>query len=627
VDAATRLTLSAHDRRSAADKQVVAEDLDLAAGLRRARRTAAVARALMALAGIALSLTVNGPQLPRGPAIAGFALVLATSLVQMTLPGSRWLTVEETVAPLSAVLIVGLGPERVTAVGLLWLCCVACGVLARGGRRHWSGRAILVIALALPLVRYRGTTLQYGAFFLAAIMLLLTCGRVTRELRGMHDRAREEADHDGLTGVLTRRRFRVELERLVCAIHVDPSGETRALLLIDLDHFRGVNKTSGHAAGDALLCAVARRLVAALGKRAVVGRLGGDEFGAVVYATDPKALAQRLQEGLAQDPGVQASLGVALIPDEGGDADGLLRAVDVALRIAKRPGSRGVSVYVGESLSDTGRVLESLQRLIAGDGLSVAVQPIVSAANGTVHAYEALARFSGRVASDPLYWFTLADELGMRDQLELACLAAALRVWPQRPAGALLTINLSGPLLLDSRVGAQLDAVPTLAGLIIELTENNVILDSDGLRSEITRLRARGARFAVDDVGAGYSGLRQISVLHPDYLKLDRSLVTGVDDDGDRRALISAMVGWVGQTGGYLVAEGVETAAELEALAALGVGLVQGYYLAQPGWPWPEVREPVARPPARATTLTTDRATTLTTALVSAPTADVSTVA
>jgi diguanylate cyclase (GGDEF)-like protein len=520
--------------------------------------------------------------------------------VQMTLPGSRWLAVEETVAPVSAVLIVGLGPERVTAIGLLWLCCVACGVLARGGRRHWSGRAILLIALALPLARYRGTTLQYGTFFLAAVVLLLTCGRVTRELRGMHDRAREEADHDDLTGVLTRRRFRTELEHLVCATHLDHTGETWALLSIDLDHFRGVNKTSGHAAGDALLHAVAQRLVAALGERAAVGRLGGDEFGAVVCATDPEALAQRLREGLAQDPGVQVSLGVALIPDEGGDADGLLRAVDVALRIAKRSGSQGVSVYVGESLSDTGAALESMQRLIEGEGLAVAVQPIVSAVDGTVHAYEALARFSGRMTADPLHWFTLADELGMRDQLELACLAAALRVWPDRPAGAALTINLSGPLLLDPRVAAQLSALPTLHGLVLELTENSVIHDSDGLRAEITRLRARGARFAVDDVGAGYSGLRQISVLHPDYLKLDRSLVTGVDHDGDRRALISAMLGWVGQTGGYLVAEGVETVAELDALAALGVGLVQGYYLARPGWPWPEVRTPVGRLPSLA---------------------------
>ena len=571
-------------------------DEQLTAGLRRARRTAASGRALMAIAGILVALTDPALQRSRGTALAGFVILLVTSLVQLKLPRLRWLIVEETVAPLSALLIVGLGPEHVKVTGLLWLCCVACGVLARGGRRHWSGRAILLLALSLPLVRYRGTNVEYGAFCLATIILLLTCGRVTRELRALHDRARDEADHDALTGVFTRRRFRAEFEHLVSAAAPedvrDAAAPPTALLLVDLDHFRAVNKTAGHAAGDTLLCQVAERLAATLGGDAVIGRLGGDEFAAIVHAPDPAGLAHELRRGLREDPGVRVSLGVAHVPATGGDADGLLRAVDVALRVAKRAGGPGVSVYVGESLADSGGAQESLERLIAGEGLSVAVQPIVSAAGGTVHAYEALARFSSRLTSDPLHWFALADELGMRDELELACLTAGLRVFEQRPAGAAFAINLSGPLLLDLRVSAQLDALPTLDGLILELTENSVIHDSDGMRAEITRLRARGARFAIDDVGAGYSGLRQISVLHPEYLKLDRSLVTGVDRDRDREALVAAMVSWGEATGGRLVAEGVETEAELNVLISVGVPLVQGYYLARPGWPWPEVRSP-----------------------------------
>jgi diguanylate cyclase (GGDEF)-like protein len=427
-------------------------------------------------------------------------------------------------------------------------------------------------------------------------VLLLTCGRVTRELRLLHDRARHEADHDALTGVFTRRRFRAELEHLVSAATPegvrDARAGTTALLLVELDHFRAINKSAGHAAGDTLLCQVAERLVATLGEHAVVGRLGGDEFAAIVHAADPAAFAGELRQGMREYPGVCVSLGVALVPQSGGDCDGLLRAADVALRVAKRAGGGGVSVYVGESLGDSGDAQESLERLIAGDGISVAVQPIVSVANGTVHAYEALARFTSGPISDPLHWFALADELGMRDELELACLAAALRVFSQRPDGVGLTINLSGQLLLDPRVSAQLDALPTLAGLILELTENSVIRDDDGVGAAISRLRARGARFAIDDVGAGYSGLRQITVLHPEYLKLDRSLVTGVDRDRDRAALVGAMVSWGLATGGHLVAEGVETEAELDVLVSVGVPLVQGYYFARPSWPWPEIRAP-----------------------------------
>jgi EAL domain-containing protein (putative c-di-GMP-specific phosphodiesterase class I) len=201
-----------------------------------------------------------------------------------------------------------------------------------------------------------------------------------------------------------------------------------------------------------------------------------------------------------------------------------------------------------------------------------------------------LARFQTRGTSSPLHWFALADEFGVRDRLELACLRAALRTFAARPPGTALSVNLSGPLLLDARVHALLDEVGPLDGLILELTENSLLEDSPGRHAQISQLIGRGVRFAVDDMGAGYSGLRQITTVRPSYLKLDRSLITGIDADPDRGALVSALLGYARQTGGHLVAEGVETEAELETLLALGVRLVQGFYLARPGWPWPEIR-------------------------------------
>jgi EAL domain-containing protein (putative c-di-GMP-specific phosphodiesterase class I) len=179
----------------------------------------------------------------------------------------------------------------------------------------------------------------------------------------------------------------------------------------------------------------------------------------------------------------------------------------------------------------------------------------------------------------------------VRDRLELACLRAALGYLHVRPGGAALTVNLSGPLLLDPRTAELLDATGDLDGLILELTENSLLEDTPGLHAEISRLLALGVRFAVDDMGAGYSGLRQITTLRPTYLKLDRSLISGIDADPDRGALVTAMLGYARQTNGHLVAEGVETAAELETLRALGVDLVQGYYLARPAWPWPAVHQ------------------------------------
>jgi EAL domain-containing protein (putative c-di-GMP-specific phosphodiesterase class I) len=159
-------------------------------------------------------------------------------------------------------------------------------------------------------------------------------------------------------------------------------------------------------------------------------------------------------------------------------------------------------------------------------------------------------------------------------------------------------VNLSGPLLLDPRTAELLHQTGDLHGLILELTENSLLEDTPGLHAEISRLLALGVRFAVDDMGAGYSGLRQITTLRPSYLKLDRSLISGIDTDPDRGALVTALLGYARQTGGHLVAEGVETEAELETLQVLGVDLVQGYLLARPGWPWPEVRQPDAAVPA-----------------------------
>jgi EAL domain-containing protein (putative c-di-GMP-specific phosphodiesterase class I) len=144
-------------------------------------------------------------------------------------------------------------------------------------------------------------------------------------------------------------------------------------------------------------------------------------------------------------------------------------------------------------------------------------------------------------------------------------------------------------LLLDPRTHDLLDVQPALEGLIIELTENSLLEDTAGLHAAIAKLHALGVRIAIDDMGAGYSGLRQITMVRPTYLKLDCLLIKDIDRDPDRGALVSALIGYATQTGGYLVAEGVETAAELETLEQLGVTLVQGFFLGKPAPPWPSL--------------------------------------
>jgi EAL domain-containing protein (putative c-di-GMP-specific phosphodiesterase class I) len=220
----------------------------------------------------------------------------------------------------------------------------------------------------------------------------------------------------------------------------------------------------------------------------------------------------------------------------------------------------------------------------------MAVQPIVDLRDGSTHAYEALARFGQGGTESPLHWLSLAEEFGERDALERACLRAALELLARRPEGTRVSVNLSAPVLLDERTLAILAREEDLSGLIIEVTEEALVQSEAQLHATIAPLRARGARLAVDDMGAGYSGLRQITMVQPSYLKLDRSLVSGIDRSDDRAALVSALVGYAEHVGSLLVAEGIETAAELKTLVDLGVPLAQGFYLGRPGAPWPQQR-------------------------------------
>lgn len=561
--------------------------------LLRARRTAASTRATIGVLGIALIL-LHSPALAH-PALAveGFATITISSLVQLMAPRMSWLKIEESLAGVAAILIIGLGGQRVTVLSVLWLAALASGVVARGGRVHWIGRTLVLGSMALPILLQGRVGVDHVALCVASIGLLLSCGRLTRELGRLLQQARHDADHDDLTGTLARSAFRAALDRATGRASEQAS---MSLLLFDLDDFGVVNKALGHAAGDALLASVGKRLRDVAGPVCTVGRLGGDEFAVIAPVPYPLDLAGELLAALSQcgekARRVSACAGIAQAPRDGNDAEALLRASDIALRVAKRSRTGGqVSEYAGEPLSGSGarNARNALTRLIEGDGLSMAVQPIVDLRDGSVHAYEALARFGHAGTDSPLHWLSLAEEFGERDELERSCLRAALALLAKRPAGTSLSVNLSAPVLVDRRTLAILEERIDLSGLIIEVTEEALVQSEAQLHATIAPLRERGARLAVDDMGAGYSGLRQITTVQPSYLKLDRSLVSGIHEDGARAALVSALVGYAEHVGSLLVAEGVEHEAELRTLLDLGVPLAQGFYLARPGAPWPRV--------------------------------------
>ena len=237
------------------------------------------------------------------------------------------------------------------------------------------------------------------------------------------------------------------------------------------------------------------------------------------------------------------------------------------------------------------------------DAITPVFQPIVSLSTGRVSGYEALARFPAPPDRRPDEWFALAQRVGLGPQLEARAVAAALAA-PNRPEGAYLSFNLSPSALGSPEVQAVLPE--DLTGLVIEITEHERVADEDELRDQLAPLRERGARIAVDDAGAGYAGLQQVMRIHPDIIKLDRSLVAEVDTDPAKAALIDAFVRFARGTGAVVCAEGIETAGELRVVADLDVTYGQGFGLARPPAPWasmsPWVSATLSRRGLRSTT-------------------------
>jgi len=236
-------------------------------------------------------------------------------------------------------------------------------------------------------------------------------------------------------------------------------------------------------------------------------------------------------------------------------------------------------------------VRRAIEHLCVPGVIEAFVQPVVRTADQLIVGYEALARMPTRPAQPPDWWLARADDVGLRSQLELSCLRAAASLGPI-PDNRLLFVNLSPSLLADPDTLGVLDDLPDR--LVIELTEQEAVEDYEELRRDLAPWLSRGVRVAIDDTGAGYSSLRHVIELTPDFLKLDRELVRGLDNDRNRRALVSAVAAFASEVGTSVIAEGVETGTELEVLRDAEIDLVQGYLLARPAPAWPVVSESVA---------------------------------
>ena len=432
------------------------------------------------------------------------------------------------------------------------------------------------------------------------------------------------ASSDALTGLLNRLAFDARLDAALAA----GGDAVHAVVIVDLDAFKAVNDSHGHAAGDGLIREAARRLVRAVGDGGFVARLGGDEFGVLLPSVGSRsealAAARRMLNAFAEEvvlmvgrtgeevgvllPGVRASFGVATAPRDGQDARSVMRAADLALYRAKGSGSQvalfdlrldtaeGASAKSAEALV-LGRDLRSALRT---DGTQLWWQPYVDMATGAVSGFEALLRWDrpgvGNVEPSDLIPVVEANGLVMPLDmwvLRKACMAAA--AWESPLA---VSVNLSSVWFGRADVEGLVRDVLRASGLdparlCLEVTEHTLIVDRAAARERMAAVRDLGVRLALDDFGTGSSSLAYLGQFRFDIVKIDRGFVTSIGERQRSDFLVRSVVSTLRGMGARVCAEGVETPAQLAFLRAEGVDLVQGYLLGKPT-PQPAFGRPAA---------------------------------
>ncbi len=418
------------------------------------------------------------------------------------------------------------------------------------------------------------------------------------EIVRAEQRVHHMATHDSLTG-LANRQCLLDALQAACERQGD---EGCCLLLLDLDRFKAVNDGFGHAAGDALLVAVAARLRGLVGGKGLVARLGGDEFAILMPSGGERAaavLAPRIVRQLSQTfllpdarVTVGASVGVTLVGRDGGDMASLMRNADLALYAAKSHG-RGQWKLFEPCMRDGDAARATMQaelrEAIETGALFLEFQPILRLSARDVVCVEALLRWRhptrGVVA--PMDFIPLAEDNGLIIRIGLVALREACRAAASWPATVRLAVNLSPHQLRNLGLLEMVDTVLAECGLAasrleLEITETAVLEATPQVLATIKALGTRGIRLVLDDFGTGYSSLNHLREFRLDGLKLSADFVQGLEHDPKTAAVVAAVAHLAGSLAITVTAEGVETERQLERVQAHGIDHVQGFLFSRP---------------------------------------------
>jgi diguanylate cyclase (GGDEF)-like protein len=450
---------------------------------------------------------------------------------------------------------------------------------------------------------------------------LVTLEDITEQRRS-EAKIEHMAQHDALTGLPNRALFHLRLDEAVARCR---RGERCAVLYLDLDHFKAVNDTLGHPVGDALLCEVTQRLKVQVREIDTIARLGGDEFAIVQSISQPSdstALARRVIEAVSAPYEfngnrviIGASIGIAVVPNDGENVDEIVRNADMALYTSKANGRGRYQFFEAEmdARMQARRLLDlDLRKALADSEFRVYYQPLIAIATGSVCGFEALVRWEhpqqGMVS--PADFIPLAEEIGLivplgKWVLRQACADAA--TWPQnlKVAVNLSPVQLGSPTVVEDVAAALADAGLPASRLELEITETAMLADTDAVLVILHQLRDLGLGIALDDFGTGYSSLSYLQRFPFNKVKIDRSFVARLGQGGDTDTIVAAVIDLCGRLRMMTTGEGVETPAQLRCLESLRCVEAQGYLFSRPR-PAADVAEMLLRPALRGLMVVSD---------------------
>ena len=416
----------------------------------------------------------------------------------------------------------------------------------------------------------------------------------------------KQANYDTLTGLPNRRLFYDRLGQEIKKAH--RIGHPLALLFIDLDRFKEINDTLGHAKGDLVLVEAALRILGCVRESDTVARLGGDEFTVILPEFRNTAHVERIAQNIiaqlsrqfslgGKEVGyVSASIGITLYPNDTTDLDSLLRHADQAMYVAKTEGRNRFS-YFTESMQREAQeklaLSNDLRQALAHNQLEIYYQPIVELASGRIVKAEALLcwHHPQRGLIGPSVFIPLAEESGLIPEIGnwvFREAIASVERW-HRKFGKLVAVSVNNsPAQFTEKTGTDswLSTLATIGlpgdSLTVEITEGLLLNESAGVQQRLLEFRNNGIEVSIDDFGTGFSSLSYLKRFHIDYLKIDRSFIRNLTEGESDKALIEAIIVMAHKLGIKTIAEGVETKEQYELLQAFGCDYVQGFLLSPP---------------------------------------------